>query len=301
MGKSGRVWILLSLVGGFGMISSSVRADDTSIRSAHPSVAAGQLVIDGSGFKTGVHVWLNGSELKLLSVKPNEIRVKLPELDPGNYRLILEHWKDERWSGQPRSFIVTIGSGGSGSPGPAGPQGPAGLPGPAGPRGAQGPQGATGPQGPKGDPGSAGTGSGFSVIAANGATLGSVVGVRADSTIVARQQQGVWLGIPVDANGVVPMALVALYAGSSCDTPPYVPLDTNPAPMFRSLQRADRADQTAYYAGSAIQVQTFATLSPLGHPETCYPAVDFGWGAPVLAGPLMTFDLSQFPAPYTVK
>src|SRR2546422_2926212 len=190
MGKSGRVWILLSLVGGFGMISSSVQADDMSIRSAHPSVAAGQLVIDGSGFKTGVHVWLNGSELKLLSVKPNEIRAKLPELDPGNYRLILEHWKDERWSGQPRSFIVTLGSGGSGSPGPAGPQGPAGPPGPAGPRGAQGLQGATGPQGPKGDPGSTGTGSGFSVIAANGATLGSVVGARSDSTMVARLEQG---------------------------------------------------------------------------------------------------------------
>jgi hypothetical protein len=146
------------------------------------------------------------------------------------------------------------------------------------------------------------------VIAANGATLGSVVGVRSDSTMVARQQQGVWVGIPVDTNGVVPLAFFALYVGSTCDTPAYVPLDNNPAPLFRLLQRTSRADQTAYYAGGATQVQTFAIqsltfagLSPLGHPETCYRAADFGWGDPVLAGPLMTFDLSQFPAPYTVR
>src|SRR5436309_9271402 len=287
MRKVGRVWVVLPLIGVLGMIPSSVRADDMSIRSAHPNVAGGQLVIEGSGFRNNVHVWFNGAYLQLLSIKPTEIRAKLPVVKPGSYGLLLGRWSEERW----KSFVVTIGYGeGSGSAGPAGPPGPPGPPGPTGPRG---------PQGPKGDPGPAG--SNYSVIAGNGASLGPVVGVRSDGTIVARQEQGVWLGIPVDANGVVPMAMVALYVSSSCAPPAYVPLDTNPAPLYRLLQRPGRDDQTAYYAGDAVQVQTFAGLSPLGHPEMCFPAADYGWGNPILAGPLRTFDLSQFPVPYTVK
>lgn len=153
-----RAFIFWSTLAAVGLVSGSARAEEMYIRSAHPNVAAGQLVIDGSDFKPGLRVWLDFTELQVLSVTPAEVKTKLPKLPYGTYRLILDSKRD-----RPHSFIVSIGgSDGSGTPGPAGPQGPAGpagppgLAGPMGPQGPAGPKGATGANGPAGPSGPAG-------------------------------------------------------------------------------------------------------------------------------------------------
>jgi hypothetical protein len=321
--RPSRIALLLYLAAGFAVFPRVARADEMSIQSAHPNTATGQLVIDGSGFKNGVHVWLNGYELQVLSVGAQQIRAKLPtNLNPGSYRMYLSHWR-----GLPRSFIVTIGSGGTGgtgAPGPQGPAGPVGPPGPQGPQGLQGqagapgtpgqqgiqgpagPQGAAGAQGPAGPPGPKGDyGSGLSVYAANGTALGPIAGsINVNGLnfyLAARKVQDVWLGIPVDTEGVATAPFFALYSDVECHQPPYIPLEANPAPIFRLLQRTGRTEQQAYYAGAATQVLAFPRWSPLGHPELCSPSVDIGWDQPALAGPLQVLDLAQFPGPYTIK
>jgi hypothetical protein len=145
----------------------------------------------------------------------------------------------------------------------------------------------------------------LSVYAANGSEIGPVAGSvnvnGANVFVAAHKVQDVWLGVPVDAEGVASLPMIALYTDASCKQPPYIPLETNPAPMFRLLQRTGRTEQTAFYAGAATQVLAFPRWSPLGHPESCFATVDIGWDAPALAGPLQTLDLSQFPGPYTIK
>ena len=100
-----------------GLRSRPAAADSLSVVSAHPNTAAGVLVIDGSGFKPGLHVSVNGVELKVLSVNAHEIRVALPPLAPGSYRMVVRQWRDDV-----ARFIVAIG-GGSGYAGPQGLQG----------------------------------------------------------------------------------------------------------------------------------------------------------------------------------
>ena len=84
--------------------------------------------------------------------------------------------------------------GAQGAPGPQGPPGATGSQGPQGATGSQGLQGATGPQGPAGAQGATGAtgpqgpqgaaGTGLRLVDANGAVLGSVVGVARNSVTV---------------------------------------------------------------------------------------------------------------------
>jgi hypothetical protein len=286
-----------------GITSTYARADDgMHIRSAHPSVATGQLVVDGSGFKKDVRVWLDFTELQVLTVTDREVRTKLPALASGTYRLIMDqHWDRSQF------FTVSIASGGSGSTGPAGPagppgpagsQGPAGLPGPAGPQGPAGARGVDGAQGPAG---------GISVLAANKTVLGIAIGSTGGSTVVAHQENGVWLAVTVDATTVVPLNYsYAFYTDGLCAGTPYTLVD---APV-RLLQRLDRDDPTGYYAGDPVAGRTFLGLKPLGQPNAACTAIDpdpvhgdpnLGWMGPYLAGPLTTLNVSGFQGPYTIK
>src|ERR1700704_5024015 len=124
--------ILMSLTtaGAVVLLARPVAADSMTVVSAHPNTASGVLVINGSGFKSGTYVSVNDVELKVLSIKTQEIRAALPALAPGSYRLAVHH----KW-GDAARFIVTIG----GAAGGTGPQGPAGPAGPTGPAGARGP------------------------------------------------------------------------------------------------------------------------------------------------------------------
>ncbi len=187
-------------------------------------------------------------------------------------------------------------AGATGAQGAAGPMGPMGPVGPVGATGAQGAQGLQGPQGP------AGAAGGLKVYAANGAAFGTLVNfVSGQPSVAAVQDQGVWLGAPVTVDGVAPMSYYALYTDDTCGTAPFAPLDANPAPFLRLLQTVNAGDTTAYYAGNPMAVDTFRSLSPLGHPEQCQPTANSGWDAPMLAGPLRTFDLKGFPAPFVIK
>jgi hypothetical protein len=281
-----------------------------SVRSAHPDWASGQLVVDGMGFGRGVHVELNGDELKVVSVTDHEIRAKMPSLAPASYRLTVRRRDDLA------RFVVTIGQGPGGVAGaigpigPPGPAGPAGPSGPMGPAGVAGPAGAPGPQGPagpKGDPGPPSLAPpGLTVVANNGSALGVIVGVSkisaSDPTIVARQEGDVWLAIPTDSGGVVPLSFLAVYVDAACQTPAYIPLDSDPPPLLRMLQTTGRGTPTAYYPGNpTTSALTFLSISPLGHPELCSSASGSGWEGPFLVGPAMSFDLSLFPAPFAIR
>ncbi len=159
-----------------------------------------------------------------------------------------------------------------------------------------------GPAGPQGAPGSAGVAPGTTVVAASGTTFGTVLSFQAgSSTLVARQDRGVWLVATVNPDGISPVSYLALYADAACATAPFLPLDTNPAPFFRLLQTLDPDDTTGYYAGNPIETRAFAATSPLGHPEQCQPAIGTGWDTPMLVGPLTAIDLTPFRAPFTIR
>lgn len=317
--------------------SPAVSFQSFAVSSTRLDPASGHMIIVGSGFKPGIDVTLNGARLPVVSVQSHEVRAELPMLLPGTYRVVLT---PRRGPSERFVVTVGIG-GGSGESGPVGPQGPPGpqgpmgpqglagaigprgpqgLPGPAGANGAAGPAGpagatgatgATGPDGPAGPAGPqglqgvagpAGAAGGLSVLAANGNTLGTLLSFSmGQPSLVALQDNGVWLVAPVNPDGVAPMSFYALYADAACSTAPFLPLDTNPAPLFRLLQTVNTGDATAYYAGNPAQVQSFLGLSVLGNLGQCQSTVGSGWDQPLLAGPLRTLDLLRFPAPYIVR
>ncbi len=139
-------------------------------------------------------------------------------------------------------------------------------------------------------------------MAANGATLGTVLSFQPNSaTLVALQDQGVWLVAPVTTDGIQPTSYVALYSDAECATTPFLPLDTNPAPFYRLLQTTAAGATTGYYAGNPMETRAFVAVSPVGNPGQCDPAAGTGWDAPTLAGPLRTINLGGFPAPFAVR
>ena len=232
-------------------LSRPAEAEELFVVSAHPDVASRVLRIDGDGFGKGLSVWLDGRDLKVLSVTAHEVLATLPSLAPGSYRLVVRRWRNDV-----ARFIVTIGgaalSGTAGVIGPAGPQGPKGpqgLQGLQGPQGLQGQQGSKGDQGPqglqgsKGDQGPAGPAgpgaSGLTVVASNKEVLGRVIGVTkasgSDPVIVARQDNGVWLAIPVDSQTIQVFSYPVLYLSQTCDGQAYAVVESNPVPLFRLL------------------------------------------------------------------
>ncbi|MGB7220403.1 MAG: hypothetical protein WBD07_16515 [Vicinamibacterales bacterium] len=304
MKRYGSVTMLLSGLLALMLTSRSVEADQFSVMSARQLMATGQLVIGGSGFRPGVRVLLNGSDLRVDSLTERQIVARLPvALPPGSYRLVLDPRR-----GDVERFIVTIGAAGQAGQGPQGPQGPPGARGsdgsmgPAGPMGPRGPAGPPGPKGETGLPGAPGEAGGLYVLAANGKELGTVVKFSfGEPTMVALRDNGVWLAVPIDQNGIYATSYYALYADGACATPAYVQQDSNPLPLFRLLQTVNPGDTTAYYAGNPARVMTPGSISLLGRPNDCQSAVGTGYDVPTFVGPLKTFDLSAFPGPFTIK
>ena len=295
-----RIAFALTLLCGIFSLSQPAHAEELLITSAHPDVASGVLVIDGTGFRSGLYIGLESDELKVLSVNTHEVKATLPaSLKSGSYRLVIRQWRDDY-----ARFIVTIGGGGA--TGSAGPQGPAGSGGATGPMGPQGPQGAQGAQGPAG---ATTTIPGLSVVGSNGVTLGPVVGVTkfsgTEPVMVARQDGGVWLSIGVDTTGVIVGSFPVFYDGAGCTGDAYAYFESNPAPLFRMAQRMLATDSTAFYPGNPTQMRSFPAMQ-IEDPMTpgtkiCVSAPAYGWGGPQFVGPLQTIDLSQFPAPLSVQ
>ena len=270
-----------------------------SIAAAHPDTASKLLVIDGSGFKPGLSVSIDNGPIHVVSVTPSQIRATLPPLPPGSYRLVVSQW----WDDDAR-FIVTIAGAGTGTAGPAGATGPMG---PAGPSGAAGP---VGPQGPKGDPGPAAVGiPGLKVLASNGKTVGTIVGVSksngSDPAIVATQDNGTWLALPFDTNGLIAMAFPIFYTGPNCSGSAYAYVEANPTPLFRMLQRLLPTDTTGFYGGDPVQMMAFPSMLTqdpnVPGSSLCATTASMGWTGPLWTGPLHTVDLSDFPAPFSVQ
>ncbi len=277
-------------------------SNHVSVSSTRQDAATGHLVVSGSGFRAGVKVTLGGKWLNVVSVQDTQIRAELPQLPSGTYKLTVRN----RYS-DTHSFVATLGleggdGGGSQGPaGPTGPMGPMGPQGPAGATGATGAQGLQGVQGATGATGAAGESTGTTVVASNGAVLGTLLQFSVDSpSKVALDHNGVALVVNVSPEGIPAMAFPALYADASCQSEPFVPSDFDPAPFLRLLQVARAGDTTAYYAGNPLVRQSFVAMSELGRPETCVPATN-GWQDELLVGPQRSFDLSGHPAPFAVK
>jgi hypothetical protein len=279
------------------LLSARVKGEQLLVTSAHPDTASGVLVIDGSGFTPGASVELEGASLKVISLTSHELKTKLPPLKPGTYRLNVRQWYDDV-----ARFVVTIG--GSNTGGPAGPKGETGSMGPVGP---QGPAGATGAMGPAGPKGPAGTG--LQVVAANGQPLGIVVSVTKfngnDPVFVARQDQGTWVTLSVDTSGVITGSFPIFYSDASCLGQAYAMFESNPAPLFRLVQRMTANDTTAFYPGNPAQTLSFPAMKmedPMSPGSTlCVTTADYGWTGPQYVGPLQTIDISQFTGPFTIQ
>jgi hypothetical protein len=158
-----------------------------------------QLVIDGTGFGTGVPtVTLGDASLTVVSHTDTRIQAMLPPggVDPATYRLIVAvRIGSSGTLTVSDPFEVTIGA--VGPPGPPGPQGtagasgaqgpagPIGASGPAGPAGATGaagpggPAGPAGPQGPIGPQGPAGTLASFDALSGIPCTRNGAAGTMA--------------------------------------------------------------------------------------------------------------------------
>ncbi len=190
-------------------------------------------------------------------------------------------------------------AGPAGAPGVAGPRGSAG---PAGPQGLPGPQGAPGLRGDPGPQGPAGPG-GMTVLAGNGQPFGTLVGFTPGGTsFVALPLPDVRLFAPIDAAGIVPMAFDAFYLTDDCSGQAYLPLDTNPAPLFRMLQITAVGATVGYYAGNPAAVAQFPRQRTLGDATApCVSTATTGWTAAMLAGPVQTLDLTGVPGPYRIQ
>ena len=235
---------------------------------------------------------VNEVDLKVISVSDTEIRAALPSLAPGTYRLAI---RQSRNRNEVARFVVTLGGGGTtsqpGPQGPAGPMGPMGPVGPAGPRGLQGLQGLQGIQGLKGDKGDTGAagpagpaGGGLTVVSANGLTLGSVVGVSkingSDPTIVARKEGTVWLAIPVDKSGVVPMNYPVFFDAPGCGGIAYAVVDGPTTPLFRLLQRESASAAMAFYGSDSAPSNALVSLmDPMTGPSSCQRVRWLGMGS----------------------
>lgn len=290
------------------LLSVAADAQPVSISAAHPDTAAGVLTINGDGFGSGMWASIDDQEVKILSVTAHQLRVSLPTLTPGSYRLAVRRWYGR---GDVARFIVVIG-GGSGTQGPAGPAGPTGPMGPMGPMGPQGVAGPTGAQGPQGTQGPAGPTSGggglpgFSVVASNGTTVGTVVGVtklsQFDPAVVARQDNGVWVVMQMDSQTIQASAGPLMFLTANCSGQAYAMIDSTPTPLFRQVQRFDQDSPTGFYPGDPITSQTFVAFSPSGDiVNDCESTANSFWAQAFATGPAVTIDLTQFPAPYHIQ
>jgi hypothetical protein len=168
-------------------------------------------------------------------------------------------------------------------------------------------QGLQGLKGDKGDQGPAGpAGGGLTVYSAAGQPLGPIVGVTKftgdDPATVLHNDNGVWVAMQLDSTNILSGAFPIFYLDTSCQTQAYAMAEnsnTNPVPLFRSLQRIG-SQLVGFYPGNPVTVQTFKAYSTDG--LTCHTtSPNVGWGLPVPAGPLKTIDLTNLVGPFTVQ
>ncbi len=131
--------------------STSAFADQVTVTRVREDRAKGHLVIGGSDFEKGVQVVLDTTFLKVVGITRSELRVELPNVPAGNYRLYVVPRR-----GPVGRFIATLGTSSGTENGQPGSQGPAGPMGPMGPMGLMGPQGFTGATGATGAAGAQG-------------------------------------------------------------------------------------------------------------------------------------------------
>jgi hypothetical protein len=213
----------------------------------------------------------------------------------------------------PAGAVGPVGPvGPAGAVGPVGPVGPAGAVGPAGPQGLQGergltgipgPQGLVGPQGLQGLQGPAGPGA-KRVVSGNGTVFGVLAGVGGGGVaIVTLEHQGNLLAAALSRDGVVSYTgFPAVYLEPNCQGQAYLPMETEYAPVFRTLQVATPGDTTtAFYGGGDLVVATFQSQSVPGQLATCSEAGPGNWGGPMLVGVLRSIDLTTLAGPFTVQ
>lgn len=149
----------------------------------------------------------------------------------------------------------------------------------------------------------------LTVVASNGTTLGTLVGVTklfgTDPAMVARQDNGTWVTLPVDSDGVRVGSYPIFYTADGCTGDAYALLESTPAPLLRMVQRMTASDTTGFYAGNPTQQLSFPAMQieDFNNPGTkmCVSAPDYGWGGVLTVGPLQTLDLTPFPGPLTIK
>ena len=149
----------------------------------------------------------------------------------------------------------------------------------------------------------------LTIVAANGVVVGTVVGVTklfgSDPTMVARQDNGTWITLPVDSEGVRTGSFPIFFTGDGCSGTAYAYFESSPAPLFRMVQRMTASDTVGFYPAGAVQELSFPAMQieDFNNPGTkiCVSAPANGWGGLLTVGLLQTIDLSQFPGPLTVK
>jgi hypothetical protein len=150
----------------------------------------------------------------------------------------------------------------------------------------------------------------YTVVDANGAVVGSVIGqLDRDPfpALVATQDgNGLWLWIPVLGDGLPPLDVVGpdlvYYTDTACATTPYLRISgvfpLAPPPLFRRVEGSGAPGIPGYYySGDPLIQQTFQSRSIIGRPNLCTSEQN----GPFTVGPLTTFDLSQFVPPLRVQ
>lgn len=155
-------------------------------------------------------------------------------------------------------------------------------------------------RGEPGPPGPAGS-AGLPVVAANGNPFAVLLSFEPGGpSRVALQRNGVWLQAQMSYDGTLyQMSTNALFLTPDCSGQAYLPLDTNPVPLLRSLLVP--GGSTAYYAGAPAAEQSFASMAPLDGSGPCTTTENTGWAGSLLAGPLGAIDMQTFPAPFRIQ
>ena len=87
MNSTTRALVLVWVCCTQAFIPSLAAADQFFVNSTRHDAETSQLVIAGGGFQPDMQVALNGTVLRLESVRSHEIRATMPTLLPGTYRL----------------------------------------------------------------------------------------------------------------------------------------------------------------------------------------------------------------------
>jgi hypothetical protein len=279
-------------------VGYAMTATAAVIESVVSNTSGTQFIITGSAFCTSPTVTIDGITLTLLSHSSTQLIVSQPTLAPGTYYLVVK-------CGTAKTpFDVTVGAVGlKGDKGDTGSQGPQGL------QGVQGPQGIQGSQGIQGPPGIS-----AAVYDSNGSRLGLIVGTHLGSDpwdrylttffVASQDPTGLWIVMEMTQDGFVITSgyqSSIYYTDTSCSSTPYLAVGTNSTaliPLARRLNGMPTGVNTqGYYAGDPVTMILFQSSRDFSPGSVC-GTID---PQTILAGPMKTFDLTGFLAPFTIK